>query len=127
MLFHQVNAPQHKSNKTIAELHELRYELLPGPPYNSDLAPSFKINSVLTKRLPLKLRPFLRLKGNRTIEMVSKICTTAIIDVSPSTATILNDQRMCFVMLVYELSRFLRENNMDNVFKKIKFINSIKK
>ncbi|KAM8702311.1 hypothetical protein ACLKA7_004975 [Drosophila subpalustris] len=40
VLFHQDNAPCHKSMKTIAKLNELGFELLPHPPYSQDLAPS---------------------------------------------------------------------------------------
>lgn len=40
VLFHQDNAPCHKSIKTMAKFHELGYELLPHPPYSPDLAPS---------------------------------------------------------------------------------------
>jgi [histone H3]-lysine36 N-dimethyltransferase SETMAR len=40
VLFHQDNAPCHKSMKTMAKLNELGYELLPHPPYSPDLAPS---------------------------------------------------------------------------------------
>lgn len=40
VLFHQDNAPCHKSMKTMAKMHELGYELLPHPPYSPDLAPS---------------------------------------------------------------------------------------
>ena len=40
LLFHQDNAPCHKSIKTMAKLHELNFELLPHPPYSPDLAPS---------------------------------------------------------------------------------------
>ena len=40
VLFHQDNALCHKSMKTMAKLHELGFELLPHPPYSSDLAPS---------------------------------------------------------------------------------------
>ena len=39
ILFHQGNAPCHKSIKTMAKLHELHFELLPHSPYSSDLAP----------------------------------------------------------------------------------------
>jgi [histone H3]-lysine36 N-dimethyltransferase SETMAR len=39
VLFHQDNAPCHKSIKTIAKLYELAYELLPHPPYSPYLAP----------------------------------------------------------------------------------------
>ena len=39
VLFHQDNAPCHKSMKTMAKLNELGYELLPYPPYSPDLAP----------------------------------------------------------------------------------------
>ncbi len=40
MLFHQGNAPRHKLIVTIAKLHELHFELLPHPPYSSNLAPN---------------------------------------------------------------------------------------
>lgn len=40
VLFHQDNAPCHRSITTMAKLHELGYELLPHPPYSPDLAPS---------------------------------------------------------------------------------------
>jgi len=40
VLFRQDNASCHKSIATMAKLHELRYELLPHPPYSPDLAPS---------------------------------------------------------------------------------------
>ncbi|QQP41991.1 Putative DD34D transposase [Caligus rogercresseyi] len=40
VLFHQDNAPCHKSLKTTAKLIELGFELLPHPPYSPDLAPS---------------------------------------------------------------------------------------
>ena len=40
VLFHQDNAPCHKSIATMAKLHELRFELLPHPPCFPDLAPS---------------------------------------------------------------------------------------
>ena len=40
MLFHQDNAPCHKSLATMAKLNELSFELLPHPPYSPDLAPS---------------------------------------------------------------------------------------
>lgn len=39
VLFHQDNAPAHKSLVVMAKLHELRYELLPHAPYSPDLAP----------------------------------------------------------------------------------------
>mgnify|MGYP003416975832 FL=1 len=40
VLFHQDNAPCHKSMKSMAKLQELGFELLPHPPYSPDLAPS---------------------------------------------------------------------------------------
>lgn len=40
VLFHQDNAPAHSSAVATAKLAELRYELLPHPPYSPDLAPS---------------------------------------------------------------------------------------
>ena len=40
VLFHQHNAPCHKSLATMAKLNELSFEVLPRPPYSPDLAPS---------------------------------------------------------------------------------------
>ena len=40
LLFQQDNAPVHKSMKTMVKLNDLRFELLPHPPYSPDLAPS---------------------------------------------------------------------------------------
>lgn len=40
ILFHQDNAPCHKSFKTMEKICELGFELLPHPPYSPDLAPS---------------------------------------------------------------------------------------
>ena len=40
VLFHQDNAPCHKSMKSMAKLQELGFELLPHPPCSPDLAPS---------------------------------------------------------------------------------------
>lgn len=40
VLFHQDNAPVHKSTVAMAKLHELGFGLLPHPPYSPDLAPS---------------------------------------------------------------------------------------
>ena len=40
VLFHQKNAPCHKSMKKIVKWNELSLELLPDPPYSSDMAPT---------------------------------------------------------------------------------------
>lgn len=40
VLFHHDNAPAHSSLKAMVKLNDLRYELLPHPPYSPDLAPS---------------------------------------------------------------------------------------
>ena len=40
LLFHQDNAPCHKSMKTMVILNELSFKLLRHPPYSPDLAPS---------------------------------------------------------------------------------------
>ena len=39
MLFHHDNAPAHSSAIATAKLFDLRYEILPHPPYTPDLAP----------------------------------------------------------------------------------------
>ena len=39
-LFQQDNAPVYKSMKTMVKSNDLRFELLPHPPYSRDLAPS---------------------------------------------------------------------------------------
>ncbi|XP_070851358.1 histone-lysine N-methyltransferase SETMAR-like [Drosophila suzukii] len=51
-LFHQDNAPCHKSMATMVKLSELRFELLPHPPYSPDMAPSdYWLFSYLKKHL----------------------------------------------------------------------------
>ena len=40
VLFHQVNAPAHKSVVAMAAVHEYGFELVDLPPYSPDLAPS---------------------------------------------------------------------------------------
>lgn len=40
ILFHQDNAPCHKSPKIMAKLDELKFRLVPHQPYSPDLAPS---------------------------------------------------------------------------------------
>ena len=40
VLFHQDNAPGHKSITMMAKLHELHFKLLSHPPYSPDLAPT---------------------------------------------------------------------------------------
>ena len=40
VLFHQDNAPCHKSIATMAKLYELHFKLLPHLPYSPELAPS---------------------------------------------------------------------------------------
>ncbi|XP_070851493.1 histone-lysine N-methyltransferase SETMAR-like [Drosophila suzukii] len=51
-LFHQDNAPCHKSMATMVKLSELRFELLPHPPYSPDMAPSdYGLFSDLKKHL----------------------------------------------------------------------------
>ena len=40
VLFHHDNAPAHTSSIATAKLFDLRYEILPHPPYSPDLAPS---------------------------------------------------------------------------------------
>jgi len=39
-IFHQDNAPAHKSVLSMGKLRDLHYELLEHPPYSLDLAPS---------------------------------------------------------------------------------------
>lgn len=52
VLFHQDNAPCHKSKKTMDKINELGFELLPHPPYSPDLAPSdYYLFSQLKKML----------------------------------------------------------------------------
>ena len=40
MLFHHDNAPAHTSAIVTAKLFDVRYEILPHPPYSPDFAPS---------------------------------------------------------------------------------------
>ena len=84
IMFHQDNAPCHKSMKTMAKLSELGYKLLPHPPYSPDLAPSdywlfadlkkmlqgkrFGSNEEVIAETEAKLRP----RTNHFTSMVSK-------------------------------------------------------
>jgi transposase len=45
IIFHQDNAPAHKSVLAMGNLRDLHYELLEHPPYSPDLAPSASISS----------------------------------------------------------------------------------
>lgn len=40
ILFHHDNAPAHSSIVAMSKIHELKFELIPHPPYSPDLAPS---------------------------------------------------------------------------------------
>lgn len=40
VLFHQDNAPVHKSNVALAAIHQAGFELVGHPPYSPDMAPS---------------------------------------------------------------------------------------
>ena len=84
VLFHQDNAPCHKSMRMIDILHELRFELLPYPPHSRDLAPSDywlfvdlkkcsreRDLAPMKKWLP-KLKPILRAKTNHSTKKASK-------------------------------------------------------
>ena len=53
VLFHQDNAPCHKSIATMGKLHELHFELLPHPPYSPGLAPSRPQKNAPGKRFSL--------------------------------------------------------------------------
>ena len=51
-LFHQDNAPGHKSMKTMVKLNKLSFALLPHPPYSPDLAPrDYRLFADLKKML----------------------------------------------------------------------------
>ena len=80
VLFHQDDAPCHKSMKTIVWLKELSFELLPHPPYSPDMSPSDywlfanlkkcsreRDLAAVKKGLPT-LRPILRAKTNHSIK-----------------------------------------------------------
>ena len=55
LLLQQDNAPIHKLMKTMVKLNDLRFELLPCPPYSPDLAPSnFYLFADLKKMLQSK-------------------------------------------------------------------------
>lgn len=51
VLFHEDNAPCHKSMKTMVKLHELGFELLPHSPYSPALALSDFILFANLKRM----------------------------------------------------------------------------
>ena len=61
VLFHQDNAPCHKSMKTMAKLNELSLELLPHPTYSPDLAPA-TTGSLLTCKKCCRERDLARMK-----------------------------------------------------------------
>ena len=66
VLFHQDNAPCHKSIATMVKLHELHFELLLHTSYSPDLAPSDDLQFANLKRI---------LKGKRfgsTEEVISE-------------------------------------------------------
>lgn len=91
VLFQQDNAWYHKSIKTMAKLHELGFELLPHPPYSTDLGPQRLFTFLRPQEKARWTETLRRWRGNLrktncTIKMVSKNCMTAIIDVSPSKA-----------------------------------------
>ena len=84
VLFHPDNALCHKSMKKMVKLNELRFELLPHPPYSPDLAPSDywlfadlkkcsreRDLAPIKKCLP-KLRPILRAKTNHSTRKASR-------------------------------------------------------
>ena len=52
VLFHQENAPCHKSIATMAKLYKLHLKLLPHPPHSPDLAPSDYYLFADLKRIP---------------------------------------------------------------------------
>lgn len=54
VLFHQDNALGNKSMKEVVKLDELRFELLPHPPYSPDLAPNDYWLFVDVKKTPEK-------------------------------------------------------------------------
>ncbi|XP_014289639.1 histone-lysine N-methyltransferase SETMAR-like [Halyomorpha halys] len=68
VIFHQDNARPHTSAIAMEKLHELRYELLPHPPYSPDLTPSdFHLFSKLKifqgrRRLPITAEETAELK-----------------------------------------------------------------
>jgi transposase len=61
IIFHQDNAPAHKSVLAMGKLRDLRYELLEHPPYSPDLAPSASISSQNSNSSSL-VSVFLRIK-----------------------------------------------------------------
>ena len=84
VLFHQDNAPSHKSLATMAKLNELSFELLPHPLYSPDLAPSDyylfadlkkcskERDSIPTRKSSPKRTLISRPKINRSIRKVLK-------------------------------------------------------
>ena len=56
VLFHQDNAPCHKSIAMMVKLHKLHFELLQQPPYSPDLALSNYWLFADLKRMPQKKR-----------------------------------------------------------------------
>ena len=83
--FHQDNAPYHKSIATITKLIESHFELLPHPPYSSDMAPvttgclqiskegSRERDLAPVKKWYRKQRRILRPKTNRSTKKTSSV------------------------------------------------------
>jgi hypothetical protein len=104
VLFHQDNALFHKSIKTKAKLHESSYELFLHSPYSPDLASTdFFLFADLKRMLAGKKistneevvvenKVFFEAISKSFYKIVSKNCMIAIIVVTPSKGTILNNK-----------------------------------
>jgi [histone H3]-lysine36 N-dimethyltransferase SETMAR len=68
VLFHQDNAPSHKSGVAMAAIHDAGFEILEHPPYSPDLAPS---DFFLFPKLKEQLRGTRFLNDEEVIEVVN--------------------------------------------------------
>lgn len=95
VLFHKDNAPCHQSMKTMEKLYEFGFELLPHPPYFPELAPSdfYLFSNLQIMQIIAEIESYFEPKDKYwTTKILSKSLKIAIIGVSPSMATMLNNK-----------------------------------
>ena len=114
VLFHQNNAPCHKSIAKMAKLHELHFELLPHPPYSTDLASSDYYLLADLKRMLLgkrfgsneEVEYILRPKINRFTKKASKCQRSVGTNVSLLKETMLiNEVEFCLKVILLVILR----------------------
>ncbi|GFV97236.1 histone-lysine N-methyltransferase SETMAR [Trichonephila clavipes] len=87
ILFHQDNAPSHTSVAAMAEIHELRIELLDHPLYSPDLAPS---NFFLFSHLKIALEATRGLLETNHVFLKNGQVTGKTLELAPPSPNYLN-------------------------------------